>query len=41
MKVTLSYTLSELEQAKRAQDEEPHSDFLMLVQDDSMKNAGI
>ena len=41
MKVTLSYTLSELEQAQRAQAEEPHSDFLMLVQDDSMKNAGI
>ena len=30
MKVTLSYTLSELEQAQSAQAEEPHSDFLML-----------
>ena len=41
MKVTISFTLRELEQARRAQAEEPHSDFLMLVQDDSMKNAGI
>lgn len=30
-----------MEQHQSAQDEAPHSDFLMLVQDDSMKNAGI
>lgn len=30
-----------MEQNQSAQAEEPHSDFLMLVQDDSMKNAGI
>ena len=30
-----------MEQHQSAQAEEPQGDFLMLVQDDSMKNAGI